>query len=339
MMSTLTRYAPTRQTRSRVRAGNQPGANVRRAGEDIPLNAVVLQAGTDSGPPSWASRRPWAEPSSMRAEARVAVLVTGDELTEPGTALAPGRIYSSNAYALAAQVERAGGAVVTRSRFRTTPRAPGGRSAQALEEADVVVVSGGVSVGPARPRQAGASRARRRGALLGRAAPPGQADLVRRSRRYARVRPARATPYRRWSPSSCSRDRRSPRSRARRPTRRASRRGSRSRSGATRSASRPSGSACSRARTAQSRRPTKGAQGSHVLTSMVGADGLALIAPGRGRGGRGRARGGRAPVRPRDPRRLLERHRRARARVTIVHEPQSRDSEEGGAPAAARWPR
>jgi hypothetical protein len=36
-------------------------------------------------------------------------------------------------------------------------------------------------------------------------------------------------------------------------------------------------------------------------------------------------------VRPRDPRRLLERHRRARARVTIIHEPESHGSENGGA--------
>ena len=50
---------------------------------------------------------------------------------------------------------------------------------------------------------------------------------------------------------------------------------------------------------------------------------------GRGRGARGRARGGRAPVRPRDPRRLLERHMRARARVTIIHEPQSHGAEQG----------
>src|SRR6185436_10992267 len=51
----------------------------------------------------------------------------------------------------------------------------------------------------------------------------------------------------------------------------------------------------------------------------------------RRRRARRRARGGRAPVRPRDPRRLLERHRRARARVTIVHEPESHRSDERGA--------
>ena len=69
--------------------------------------------------------------------------------------------------------------------------------------------------------------------------------------------------------------------------------------------------------------PTTGAQGSHVLTSMVGADGLALIAPGEGEAAAGERVEVELPVRPRDPRRLLERHRRARARVTIVHEPQS----------------
>ena len=66
-----------------------------------------------------------------------------------------------------------------------------------------------------------------------------------------------------------------------------------------------------------------GAQGSHMLTSMLGADGLALIPHGEGEAGGRRARGGRAAVRPRDPRRLLERQRRAGARVVILHVPSS----------------
>ena len=96
-------------TRSSFRAETEPGENVRRAGEDIPLNAVVLRAGAQLGPAELG-----VAASVGRAELRcaqkprVAVLVTGDELTEPGAALAPGGIYSSNAYALAAQVERAG---------------------------------------------------------------------------------------------------------------------------------------------------------------------------------------------------------------------------------------
>ena len=78
----------------------------------------------------------------------MALLVTGDELAEPGEPLEPGGIYSSNAWALAAQVERAGGVLATR---QTVPdRAEDTRAAlaRALAETDVVIVSGGVSVGP-----------------------------------------------------------------------------------------------------------------------------------------------------------------------------------------------
>ena len=56
---------------------------------------------------------------------------------------------------------------------------------------------------------------------------------------------------------------------------------------------------------------------------MLGADGLALIPAGEGELAAGERVDGRAPVRTRDPRRLLERHRRARARVQIVHVPRS----------------
>ena len=83
------------------------------------------------------------------------------------------------------------------------------------------------------------------------------------------------------------------------------------------------GARAARAATARCVATPTGPQGSHQLTSMLGADGLALIPAGRGRAGRRRARGGGAPVRQRDPRRLLERHRRARARVQIVHVPRS----------------
>ena len=52
---------------------------------------------------------------------RVAVLVTGDELTEPGAALAPGAIYSSNAYSLGAQIERSGADLIARTAIPDDP--------------------------------------------------------------------------------------------------------------------------------------------------------------------------------------------------------------------------
>jgi molybdopterin molybdotransferase len=79
---------------------------------------------------------------------RVAVLVTGDELTEPGKPLDAGRIYSSNGWALAAQVERAGALVAGRETVGDRAEDTRAALARALDAADVVIVSGGVSVGP-----------------------------------------------------------------------------------------------------------------------------------------------------------------------------------------------
>ncbi|MGH2845959.1 MAG: molybdopterin molybdotransferase MoeA [Thermoleophilaceae bacterium] len=127
---------------------SRPGANIRRAGEDIRAGELVLRAGSVLGPPELGvaasvglaslrcSRRP-----------RVAVLVTGDELTEPGTPLAPGGIYSSNGLALAAQVQRAGAESRPPRTVRDSAEETRAALGEALDSADVVVVSGGVSVG------------------------------------------------------------------------------------------------------------------------------------------------------------------------------------------------
>jgi molybdopterin molybdotransferase len=127
----------------------EPGANIRRAGEDVSLGAVVLRPGTVLGPAELGVAASVGS-ASLRCglRPRVAVLATGDELTPPGEPLAPGAIYGSNGFALSAQVERAGAALAGRG---TVPDSPDGtREAirEALEAADVVIVSGGVSVGP-----------------------------------------------------------------------------------------------------------------------------------------------------------------------------------------------
>jgi len=258
-----------------------PGDNVRRAGEDIPLNAVVLRAGIQLGPAELG-----VAASVGRAELecakkpRVAVLVTGDELTEPGTALGPGAIYSSNAYALGAQVERAGGDVVQRV---TVPDDAEGTQ-RALEEAlgaVVVIVSGGVSVGPhdhVKPalRDLGADERfwgvslrpgkptwfGVRGDTLAFGLPGNPVSAMVTFQLF--VRPALAAAQGR-APDA-------PRLIAtlERPIER-----NPHREQAVRVHLLPSQNGPMAA-------PTKDAQGSHVLTSMVGADGLALIAPGEG---------------------------------------------------------
>jgi molybdopterin molybdotransferase len=134
----------------RVRVdASQEGDNIRRAGEDIAAGRIVLSRGAVLGPAELgvaASVGRASLPCSRRP--RVNLLVTGDELSDPGEPLEAGHIYSSNAWALAGQVERAGALLAGRE---TVPdRADDTRAAlaRALEGADVVIVSGGVSVGP-----------------------------------------------------------------------------------------------------------------------------------------------------------------------------------------------
>jgi molybdopterin molybdotransferase len=142
--------APPSEPPRRIRvSASTPGDNIRRAGEDVRVGRVVLAAGTPLGPAELGVAASVGR-ASLRCSRRprVAVLVTGDELTEPGRPLAPGGIYSSNGLALTAQAGRAG-AVVT-GRETVPDRAGETRAglARALDDADVVVVSGGVSVGP-----------------------------------------------------------------------------------------------------------------------------------------------------------------------------------------------
>jgi molybdopterin molybdotransferase len=125
------------------------GENVRYAGEDVRAGDVVLPAGTVLGPAEVGMAASVGRPTLRCARRpRVALLVTGDELTHPGERLRPGAIYSSNRFALAAQVVRAGGELVLAESVPDTAAGTREALARALEAADVVIVSGGVSVGP-----------------------------------------------------------------------------------------------------------------------------------------------------------------------------------------------
>lgn len=127
----------------------QPGANVRHAGDDVRRGQPVLSAGTLLGPAELAvaaSLGHSALPVGRRP--RVVVLATGDELVEPGLPLGPGQIRNSNTIALAAQATSAGAEVVDSEIVRDTLEDTTAVLRAALESADVVCVSGGVSVGP-----------------------------------------------------------------------------------------------------------------------------------------------------------------------------------------------
>src|SRR5215208_1201990 len=126
-----------------------PGQNVRGSGEDVREGDVILRAGTEVGAPEIAlaaTQGYGALPVHRRPE--VVVLSTGTELVEPGVRdLDPGEIFDSNSYAIVAAAREA--AAEARRLYAASDDADTLRAAieEALETADVVVTSGGVSVG------------------------------------------------------------------------------------------------------------------------------------------------------------------------------------------------
>ena len=126
-----------------------PGRNVRHPGEDLRSGSVVLRAGERLGAAAVGVAAAAGRASVRCArQPAVGVLATGDELVEPGAPLAPGQLHDSNGLTLAALVARTGCDVVHRA--RVPDDAEGTRAAleRALAAADVLVISGGVSVGP-----------------------------------------------------------------------------------------------------------------------------------------------------------------------------------------------
>jgi len=126
----------------------QPGRNVRNAGEDIRGGANVLRTGT-----ALRAAELGAAVNAGRAAVRVArrprvaILATGDELVDPGAPLGPGQIHDSNAPMLTALARQAG-ADASAARIADEREATEAAIATALGEADLLVLSGGVSVGP-----------------------------------------------------------------------------------------------------------------------------------------------------------------------------------------------
>ena len=121
--------------------------NVRAPGEDVRAGATVLTAGTRLRPPEIGVLAALNRGCALvHRRPRVAILSTGDEVIDVGPVLRPGQIRNSNSYTLAAMVKRAGGCPVLLGIARDTVADLTDKLA-AARESDLIVTSGGVSLG------------------------------------------------------------------------------------------------------------------------------------------------------------------------------------------------
>ena len=132
----------------RVRARVVPGADVRPIGYDLAAGQEVLEAGSRLGAAEIGLLATLGISTVLvYPQPRVALLSTGDELVAAGARLGPGQIYDSNRPALAAAVEAAGGVVVDLGMVGDTRAALAEAVERGVEEADLLLTSGGVSLG------------------------------------------------------------------------------------------------------------------------------------------------------------------------------------------------
>jgi molybdopterin molybdotransferase len=128
--------------------GAKPFENVRVQGEDVRAGRQVLRPGDllSAGRLGLLAALGLSR-VLVRRQPIVGLLATGNELLEPGTPLRPGAIFESNRATLAPLVEQSGGAPRIKPIVIDDPEATRSALHRALEECDMVVSTGGVSVG------------------------------------------------------------------------------------------------------------------------------------------------------------------------------------------------
>ncbi|HEV7529750.1 MAG TPA: gephyrin-like molybdotransferase Glp [Solirubrobacteraceae bacterium] len=146
----IVRVEQTRQSNGSVQV-LQPvaaGADVRRAGDDVAAGATVMARGTTIGPAELAMLASLGRAQANCARRpRVSVLATGDELLAPGEPARAGAVRDSNSYAVGGLAQRAGAQVVRRATVGDDARRTAAAIAEAVADSDVLVLCGGVSVG------------------------------------------------------------------------------------------------------------------------------------------------------------------------------------------------
>ena len=122
--------------------------NIRPAGNDIKVDDKILNRGCLIRPQELGlAASVGLQSLPVYQKIRVGIFFTGDELVEPGEALAPGKIYDSNRYTLHGMLQKLGCEIVDLGLVGDTLEATKAAMLEATSKADLVVTCGGVSVG------------------------------------------------------------------------------------------------------------------------------------------------------------------------------------------------
>lgn len=130
--------------------GHHRGQNIRLAGEDIAQGAMVLTRGQMIRPAEMGLLASLGFNEVMvYRKLKVALFSTGDELQQPGSSLVAGQIYDSNRYSLFGMLGELGVEIIDMGNIRDDKASLKAALLEAANQADVIITSGGVSVGEA----------------------------------------------------------------------------------------------------------------------------------------------------------------------------------------------
>ena len=139
---------PTNNNDIKITGPIPVGNNIRKAGEDIAIGDTILTTGTKLKPQDIGLiASVGIGKISVYKRLQVGIFFTGDELREPGETLEPGQIYNSNRHTLRGLLENLNCEVIDFGTIEDTLEATKTAMLKAAESTDLVMTSGGVSVG------------------------------------------------------------------------------------------------------------------------------------------------------------------------------------------------
>jgi molybdopterin molybdotransferase len=143
-------HVKAESSRVTIGGGHRKGQHLRRAGEDLRRGAAALKRGRRLRPADIGLIASLGIPEiGVYRKLRVAFFSTGDELVSVGTVPGEGQIFDSNRYTIYGMLQRLGCEVIDMGVVRDDPKLIERAFEDAAQAADVVITSGGVSVGEA----------------------------------------------------------------------------------------------------------------------------------------------------------------------------------------------